>query len=133
MDKVLIGILCFYYFYILAYMYYMFVSRKKAIVQKEVRARYFKSYQGETTERLQVIQNHFNNQFQVPILFFIVSVLCLQQNKVTIVTIIFAILFVLTRLMHSFIHLGENHPLKRAMIYFLGVVLIGCMLLGNLF
>ena len=67
MDKILISIMGFYYFYILAYMYYMFIFRRRAVANKEVRARHFKAYQGDTTESLQIIQNHFNNQFQVPI------------------------------------------------------------------
>ena len=132
MDKILISIMGFYYFFILAYMYYMFTCRRKAVAKKEVRARHFKAYQGDTTEQLQIIQNHFNNQFQVPILFFIVCVLCMQQQNVTKLTIITAVLFVLTRMIHSFIHLGQNHPIKRALIYFVGVVLVGVMLLSNL-
>jgi hypothetical protein len=132
MDKILIGIMGFYYFYILAYMYYMFTCRRQAVANKEVRARHFKAYQGDTTENLQIIQNHFNNQFQVPILFFIVCVLCLQQQNVTQFTIIIASLFVITRMIHSVIHLGQNNPLKRALVYFLGVVLVGVMLFTNL-
>ncbi len=110
----------------------MFIRRRGAVVRKEVRARHFKAYQGETTEELTILQNHFNNHFQIPILFFIVSVLCIQQQKVTSFTIIVASLFVLTRLIHSFIHLGQNHPLKRAFVYFLGVLLVGLMLFSNL-
>jgi hypothetical protein len=133
MEKNLIGILCFYYVYILIYMYYMFTKRRNAVANKEVRARHFKAYQGETTEDLAIVQNHFNNQFQVPILFFIVSILCIQQKNVTNLTLIMASLFVLSRICHTLIHLGQNHPLKRAFVYFLGVLFIGVMLFSNLF
>jgi hypothetical protein len=132
MDKILISIMGFYYFYILAYMYYMFIFRRRAVANKEVRARHFKAYQGDTTESLQIIQNHFNNQFQVPILFFIVCVLCLQQQSVTRLSILLASLFVISRIIHSIIHLGQNHPLKRALVYFIGVILVGMMLFSNL-
>lgn len=133
MDKALISIVLFYYCYIIGFMFYMFKKRKQAIKDKLVHYTHFKSYQGETTEYLQIIQNHFNNQFQIPLIFFTVCVLTISMKKVTIITIILAILFVITRIIHTLIHLGSNHLIKRAMSYFAGVVIIAGMIVLTLF
>lgn len=131
LDKVLIIIMILYYFSIIALMFFMFTKRKQAIKNRQVEAKHFKSYQGATTEYLAIIQNHFNNQFQIPILFFFACLLTMQQNNVTSLTIILAVSFVTTRLYHSFQHLGANHLLKRAYGYFLGVLIVGAMLVLN--
>ncbi len=118
----------FYYAYIIAYMIYMFKVRKKAVIDNHVHYTYFKSYQGETTEYLQIVQNHFNNQFQIPMVFFLVCVLTIAMEKVSTITIILAALFILSRIIHSLIHLGGNHLIKRAATYFTGVILVGIMM-----
>lgn len=133
MEKSLISLMLFYYCYIIAFMFFMFKKRKQAIIKKEVHHSHFKSYRGETTEYLQIIQNHFNNQFQIPTIFFVVCVLCIAMNKVSYVTIFLALAFVVSRIIHSLIHLGSNHLIKRAMSYFTGVVIVAVMIVTTLY
>ena len=132
MEQTLIKIICFYYFYIILVLFYMFFKRKAAIRSKDISIKHFKAYQGETTTELQTIQNHFNNQFQVPILFFIACLISLQQNTVSSFTIGFAALFIMSRIAHSFIHLGSNNVIFRAFAYFLGIISIGLIFVSNL-
>jgi len=131
MDRNLIFVMTFYYFYIVAYMFYMFNKRKQAVINKEVRASHFKAYSGETSDYLKVIQNHFNNQFQIPVMFMIACLLTLQQQKTSPLIISLAILFVLSRIIHSLIHLGEDNVIKRASTYFIGVVAVGLIFILN--
>lgn len=127
MDKALVFIVSGYFFYIVALGVFIFLTRKKALENKEVKMSYFKSYSSEATEELTVVQNHFNNQFQMPVVFMMVSLLSLQQETVNIVTVILAALFFVSRLAHSYIHLGNNNVLNRAKAYFFGVFIVGLM------
>ena len=120
------------YFYTLGFGFYMFTRRKKAVRNNEIKIQHFKSYQGETTEELAILQNHFNNQFQIPLIFYVVSVLSIQQNKVTLLMLAVATVFVLSRFFHAYIHLGSNHVLKRATAYMLGLACVGFMFILNL-
>lgn len=124
MDKALISIMLLYYLFIVALMFYMFKKRTKAIKNKEVKFSHFKAYQGSTPEYLVVIQNHFNNQFQLPIIFFIVTSLIVALNKVSLLAVVLASLFLISRLIHTYIHLGSNKPLIRAIAYFVGVIIV---------
>jgi len=132
MDQILIKIICFYYLYIVMVLFYMFFKRKLAISSRDVPIKHFKAYQGETTSELQTIQNHFNNQFQMPLLFFVACLISLQQNAVNSFTIGFALLFVFSRVAHSFIHLGANNVIYRAFAYFIGIISIGAIFFSNL-
>ena len=133
MEQTLVTLMAVYYFYIVGLLLFMSTSRKRAIKNKEVRFTHFKAYTGESTERLEVIKNHYNNQFQIPMLFFIVCLLSIQLDKVGKATIVLALCFIVSRVFHSLLHLGSNDVMKRAYTYFTGVLIIGAMFLANLF
>lgn len=133
MDKALLSIIAFYYLFVLGLGIYMFRKRKAAVKSGEVKASHFKDYTGETTKELQVMQNHFNSHFQVPVMFFIASLINLQQKVVSELTLVLALIFVFSRLIHCYIHLGSNHVLRRAAAYFVGVLVVGAMFIMPLF
>ncbi len=127
MDRYLQMAMAFYYFYILLILFGMFLVRKTAIQNNEVDMSHFKSYSGNTTEKLMIFQNHYNNQFQIPMVFFVVCLLTMQQHKTTSLTLILATLFITSRMIHSFIHLTSNHIIYRTLSYFSGVIIVGVM------
>ena len=129
MNSILIGTVCFYYLYIFFLLFFMMKQRVKAIKNKEINGSYFKSYMGKTPEYLQVIQNHMNNQFQIPVIFFIACLFIIQQNAVTQLTVVVAIIFVISRMLHTYVHLGSNAPMKRAYSYMIGLICVGIIFL----
>ncbi len=129
MEIILIGLVNFYFLYIIFLLVYMFNKRKAAIRNKEVHFSRFKTYQGETTEQLQAIKNHIENQFQIPIIFFIACLFSIQQGTTNAVTVTFACVFVASRLVHSFVHLGSNHLIRRAFSYLIGLICVAAMLM----
>ena len=52
--------------------------------------------------------NNYQNQFELPVLFYVLIALLLATRLVDAVQIIFAWLFLLSRLVHSYIHIGRN-------------------------
>jgi hypothetical protein len=52
--------------------------------------------------------NNYQNQFELPVLYYILIALLLATRLVDAVQIIFAWLFLLSRLVHSYIHTGRN-------------------------
>ena len=133
MEKTLILIMTSYYFYIIGLMYYMFTQRKAAVKEGVIRASYFKTYLGDSPPDLQVLHNHVVNQFQLPVIFFVACVLNLQQNTTNLLTIGVALLFIVSRLIHTKIHLGSNHLIQRAMSFLAGALLIGVLFLIPVF
>jgi hypothetical protein len=128
MSKNLVFPMAFYAFYMFALAVYMFRSRVRALKSGEVSFKYFRTYSSESpTDRLLVIGRHYDNQFQVPILFFITCLAHFCVNQTNILTVILAWFFVGSRLIHSYIHLGENRIQKRAAAFCLGWLVLMAM------
>ena len=106
---------------------YMFVSRVRGIKSGEVSIKYYRLYEGSPPPRLVVIGQHFDNQFQVPMLFLLTCGLFLSLNLVSAATVALAWTFVLSRAAHTYVHLGSNDVKLRAASYFFGWFVIVAM------
>lgn len=72
-----------------------------------------------STKTTQVI-NAFRNQFELPVLFYLVSVLALFTARAGTTLVALAWLFVVTRLLHALIHVTTNNLRRRALLYAAG-------------
>src|SRR5690606_35763134 len=98
----------------------MFLRKKKAIQSKLVRASHFKLNRADAPnipDEIIVISNHYTSLFEMPILFLIGSVLIVSLKLVDSYTLILAWLFVITRIIHTFVHLGSNNIMRRLSIF----------------
>ena len=60
------------------------------------------------------INNNIRNQFEVPVLFYVLVLTLVALNAVSIAAIVCAWLFVLSRIVHAYVHTGSNYvPLRR--------------------
>jgi hypothetical protein len=90
--------------------------------------KYYRLYEGSPpSPRLAVIGQHFDNQFQVPMLFLITGGLFLTLNLTSSATVAFAWIFVLSRAAHTYVHLGSNNVKLRAATYFFGWLVLVAM------
>lgn len=104
---------------------FMFMARLNAIRGRNISMKYFKTYLTEQIpERMIVTSRHFDNQFQVPMLFLIGGAMHFSLGMVNSLTLILAWGFVVSRLAHAFIHLGPNHIPSRAIAYAIGWLLV---------
>lgn len=105
-------------FYIWLLAAYMFMKRKKAVTEGRISAKYFKTYNSlDVPHDVVLLGRHFDNQFQVPPLFLVTATLLIFFEAVSYFSLFVAWLFVAFRLVHSYIHLGANHILRRAGVY----------------
>jgi hypothetical protein len=72
----------------------------------------------------QQIANNFNNQFQLPVLFYIALVLILVVGGAGLFEVVLAFAFVATRYAHAYIHCTSNNVRQRFAAYFAGLVLL---------
>lgn len=89
-------------------------GRVKAAKSGEVNFRYFNTMSGyEVPEHLQVATRHFNNLLETPPLFYIAGALIIAMGLESSVTLFIAWMYVLCRLVHTYIHNTYNFPLHR--------------------
>ena len=73
-------------------------------------------------ERALQIANSFDNQFQLPVLFYVVTILALVTQKAGIAFVVLAWIFVLSRIGHAVIHTTTNNMRRRFAAYLIGAV-----------
>ena len=96
----------------------LYRSRVAAYRSGQLTGAYFKVFQGaEVPANVQVATRHFNNLFEMPVLFYVATTLCIVLQRETTLTIGLAWLFVATRLLHSWIHLTSNRVMWRMRIF----------------
>lgn len=92
--------------------------RVSSVKDRKVSIKYFKLMEGENIpEMITKSTRNFNNQFEVPTLFYVVCSLYLMFEVESTVAFVFAWLFVGLRYLHSYIHLTYNHMLHRVVSF----------------
>lgn len=74
------------------------------------------------------VNNNIRNQFEVPVLFYVLTIILFVLGAVNPVTLGLACLFVLSRLVHTYIHTGSNIVKYRLKAFTVGVVAVLGML-----
>lgn len=70
------------------------------------------------------VSNNIANQFEVPVLFYVLCLVIYSISAASMVAIVLAGLFALSRYAHAFVHIGVNYvPLRLRMF------LVGCLVL----
>jgi hypothetical protein len=73
------------------------------------------------------LSNNFDNQFQIPVLFYAILPLLIILVKVDWVQVALAWAFVASRILHSQIHTGRNEVIRRFQVFLLGFILVVIM------
>ena len=93
--------------------------RFAAVRRREVPAAYYRTFQDATEpEPLRVISRHFSNLFEVPVLFYVGTLMTYVTRQVTPWLVACAWAYVALRYVHTWVHLGTNDVLVRLSVYF---------------
>ena len=71
--------------------------------------------------------NAFKNQFELPVLFYVLVILALQTRQADILFLVMAWIFVLSRIVHAFIHTGSNAMSQRGLAFATGAMVLMLM------
>jgi len=77
--------------------------------------------------RLLQIQNSYHNQFELPVLFYVLVVLALFTRKADMLFVVMSWMFVTSRLIHAAIHVTSNKVSLRFMAFVVGVLILAAM------
>jgi hypothetical protein len=81
---------------------------------------------GESNWPVDIAQvgNCFNNQFQLPMLFYVLVILALFLRKADLLFVIMSWIFVISRIVHAGIHITSNNVTQRFAAYTVGMVVL---------
>ena len=77
-------------------------------------------------ERARQASNAFDNQFQLPVLFYVACFVALAFGP-TLFEVVLAALFVLSRYVHAAIHITSNHVMSRFQAYVAGFAVLSVL------
>ena len=77
--------------------------------------------------KTQQISNNFNSQFQLPVLFYVLTLLEIVLHQADFLFVVLAWLFVLSRVVHTYIHTGTNYVRHRFNAFAAGVFILMAM------
>lgn len=66
----------------------------------------------------------FSNQFELPLLFYVLTILVLITRKADLLFVLLAWIFVVTRVFHAAVHLTSNNIRVRGGIYGAGALIL---------
>jgi hypothetical protein len=75
------------------------------------------------------VSNNIANQFEVPVLFYVLCLVLYNINAVGMVAIVLAWLFALSRFAHAYVHIGSNYVPMRLRLFMLGCFVLIAMLI----
>jgi hypothetical protein len=76
---------------------------------------------------VQQVSNAFNNQFQLPLLYYILTAFAMMTRKADLLFVVMAWIFVASRYLHAFIHITTNYVRHRFTAYLVGMIVLMLM------
>lgn len=69
----------------------------------------------------------FQNQFELPVLFYVLTILAIIAKHADFLFVVMAWIFVLTRIAHAFVHVTSNNIRARGPLFGIGAIVLMLM------
>jgi hypothetical protein len=106
---------------------WMGASRRNALVSGQTKVRDIVLGQKNWPERPTQIGNCFANQFEMPILFYVLIAIALPLRRTDLVIVLLSWVFVVTRFVHAGIFVTSNDLNQRSLAWFAGALVLFAM------
>jgi hypothetical protein len=110
-----------------ALLLWMAGARRQALVGGEARVRDLALGQPNWPTRATQVGNSFKNQFELPLLFYILIALALPLRHADLFIVLMSWVFVITRFAHAGIFVTSNDMKQRSLAWFAGVLVLFAM------
>jgi len=110
-----------------ALLLWMAGARRQALVGGEARVRDVALGQPNWPTRATQVGNSFKNQFELPLLFYILIALALPLRHADLFIVLMSWVFVVTRFLHAGIFVTSNDMKQRSLAWFAGVLVLFAM------
>lgn len=102
----------------------LLVRKNRAVAARTVDRARLALHADAWPEPVQQVNNNLRNQFELPVLFYVLVLLLLQVGRPALAAVVLAWLFVLARIIHAWVHIGGNHVPTRRNVFALGAVAV---------
>jgi hypothetical protein len=107
-----------------ALMFWTGVVRYGSVARRQTRISDIALGQGNWPPHITQVGNSFNNQFQLPMLFYVLVILAYVLRKADLLFVIMSWVFVVLRILHAWIHTTSNNMTQRFAVYTAGAFVL---------
>jgi hypothetical protein len=99
-------------------------ARRRALSRGETKFKDIALRQPNWPVRATQIANCYSNQFEIPVLFYVLIALALPLRRADFLIVVLSWVFVVTRLVHVGIFVSSNDVRQRSPVWFAGVLVL---------
>jgi hypothetical protein len=107
--------------------FWMAAQRSSAIRRGEIKPRDIALREPNWPKRMLQVGNSYLNQFEMPVLFYVLTILALVTKQADTLFVLLSWTFVLSRLAHAYVHVTSNRLAHRGLLFGIGAVLLAVM------
>jgi hypothetical protein len=102
-------------------------ARVRVIRSGQVKMRDIALREPNYPPRVTQIGNAYHNQLELPVLFYVLTILTMVTRTADLIFVLLAWVFVVLRLAHAYIHVTSNHVSKRFYPFLASAVVLAMM------
>jgi hypothetical protein len=103
-------------------LFWMAALRMRAIRLGQVEPHQVRLREPSWPPRVLQIGNAYHNQLELPVLFYVVVLLALHTQTLDVVLLVLSWMFVLSRLVHAYVHVTSNRLDRRTGVFGVGAI-----------
>ena len=107
-----------------ALMFWMASSRAGSLKRGDTKMRDIALGQSAWPAGPQQVSNCYGSQFELPLLFYVLVILAWITKQVDLIFLVMAWIFVVSRLVHAYIHTTSNHVPTRFNAFAVGAIVL---------
>lgn len=104
--------------------FWMAYCRTSLIRRREVHMRDIALREPNWPPHALKIANAAHNQLELPLLFYVLTILAIITHHADVIFVVLAWIFVLSRLAHAFVHTTSNDVRKRGPLFGIGLMVL---------
>ena len=108
-------------------LYWMAYVRTRAIRIGEIKAQNIALREPNWPPGITQVGNAYHNQLELPVLFYVLTILSLVTRHADLLFVVLAWIFVASRIVHAYIHVTDNNVNRRGPIFGMGALVLTIM------
>lgn len=100
---------------------WMGYERNRVVLSKQVKIKDIALTKETWPERPKQISNAYHNQYELPVLFFVLVAFAMITRKADLIFVVLSWVFVISRIVHMLIHTSSNRVPRRFFAYVVGL------------
>jgi hypothetical protein len=106
---------------------WMGYERNRVIFSKQVKIKDIALSKEGWPDQAKKVSNSYHNQYELPVLFYVLVAFAMLTRKADLIFVVLSWVFVVSRLVHAYIHTTSNYVPRRFFAYLVGLAVLVIM------